>query len=302
MPRENIRDEILNALKELGSDNFHEFRDKLTDPEVTPCIKGCEVENKTRGQIMKLLISRCEEMGAVVRTVRTLRGIGCNYEARVLESKCKPRTEAENPPCVSEPSCAPKPFSDQVNKDLKGLQKVKKATTKAKKSPKNGKTLLLFGKHEGRSFKWLRQNDMQYVGYLVGTHQIDRESGDKTQTERMKNKDALADYVSHFSDAVDAVHFHREGLAPVGFGKYINKTRQELYNSKDEEEKRYVDWLRSMEKIGKGQMEALIKYILYRDKKAAVSTSSMAGPQRRSSTRRAPPQPSSQPAAKKQRL
>ncbi|KAJ0066372.1 hypothetical protein NL108_011720 [Boleophthalmus pectinirostris] len=179
-------------------------------------------------------------------------------------------------------------------KQANGATQAKPSQTVVKQSPKpetawSGE-LLLFGKHAGKSFEWLLQNHENYAVYVVATHLKERDEGNMSQNKLMKNKDALAEYVRHFSHVMEEVHFYREGLAPIGFGKYADVTRQELYNSTDEKKKSYVNWLRSLEFSAEGdQMEAVLKYISHRDKKGASCPFSrfMPPPKRRSPRRSA---------------
>ncbi|XP_055020021.1 uncharacterized protein LOC129411862 [Boleophthalmus pectinirostris] len=281
MALKSANTEIFHSLMELEDGNFDTFCFQLRDSSVEPRIRAGEVEKKNRLEITKLLVSRCTEAGALRRTINTLRDIGCNNEALELESRNASRLDVSSQvqmngtlnkeaPSGRESEPPAKPL-----KQANGATQAKPSQTVVKQSPKpetawSGE-LLLFGKHAGKSFEWLLQNHENYAVYVVATHLKERDEGNMSQNKLMKNKDALAEYVRHFSHVMEEVHFYREGLAPIGFGTYTNVTRQDLYNSTDERKKSYVNWLRSLEGSGKGdQMEAVLKYISHRDKKGAT--------------------------------
>ncbi|KAK7886430.1 hypothetical protein WMY93_026051 [Mugilogobius chulae] len=221
---------------------------------------------------------------------QTLRGIGCNDEAEELESRYAALLKVsaqfhKKAPRVKKP----KPSVEPLGVVSSNGTAANRPQAELKKKPKAEKTalsgqLLQFGKYKLQSFEWLLQNDVSYAVYVVGTHLNDRHEGNGSQTQLMKNKDALAEYAGLSLDVMEEVHFYREGLAPLGFGKYGKLTRQELYDSANEMIKGYVNWLRSMKNKGEGaQMEAVLEYISHRDGKAGVCPCSTAlQPKRRS--------------------
>ncbi|XP_071325391.1 uncharacterized protein [Trachinotus anak] len=145
---------------------------------------------------------------------------------------------------------------------------------------------LQFGQYRDKTYKWLLENDVTYAANLVASHQKEREHT-KRLDPLMANKDALTRYVMAYPEVVREVKFHCEyekakershqsgqaGSALVGFGKYRSKTLKGLYESKDWDEIRYVDFLRGMKSTCDqgSKMEEAIKYILKRDKQRAAA-------------------------------
>ncbi|XP_055084108.1 uncharacterized protein LOC129456970 [Periophthalmus magnuspinnatus] len=103
-------------------------------------------------------------------------------------------------PSVGEPG----PSTVQTNGSVQTPQ-VKKKRPKAERKLSQQK--LLFGQYKGNSFEWLLQNHVSYAGYVVATHRKERDDGSTAQSELMKNKDDLAEYVSLFPEAEEEVHF-----------------------------------------------------------------------------------------------
>ncbi|XP_041854829.1 uncharacterized protein LOC121648648 [Melanotaenia boesemani] len=102
-------------------------------------------------------------------------------------------------------------------------------------------------------------------------------------------QDALTRYSSAYADFVEAVRFHRafeearvkalqpgqEGQALVGFGDFKFETLQSLYESKEPEKIRFVNYLRRKAPAPGTQMENAVRYVMGRDRRrAAASTSS----------------------------
>ncbi|XP_033837449.1 uncharacterized protein LOC117384271 [Periophthalmus magnuspinnatus] len=285
MAPKSIKTEICHILTELRGKDFEKFCFHLTDSSEEPRIRAGEVEGKSREDITTLLVSRCTGAGALHRTITTLRHIGCNEEAQELECRNTSRLDVRSQGVMDaplnkkkhrDPEQPAEPLSVWANGVTSAkMTRAKQTQSKVEKSstdePKLSGDLLLFGKHRGKSFEWLLQKYEAYAVYVVATHLKEREDGDTTQTELMRNKDALAEYVSCFPNVMEEVHFYREGLAPLGFGKYEKVTRQDLYNSEDEMEKRYMKWLRSLEGTGNGaHMERVLKYISHRDAKGGT--------------------------------
>lgn len=104
----------------------------------------------------------------------------------------------------------------------------------------------------------------------------------------MDNKNALAEYVTHYPEVVKEISVYREGQNPLGFGKYKEETLQNLYNSNDHDKKGYVNYLRGMEtSCTKGSpMELAINYILHRDKQSPASPVTYSAPTSATSTRK----------------
>uniref|UniRef100_A0A3B3ZPU2 Pyrin domain-containing protein n=1 Tax=Periophthalmus magnuspinnatus TaxID=409849 RepID=A0A3B3ZPU2_9GOBI len=79
---------ILGVLDDLEKNNFNRFLFRLQNGSEEPRVRATEVEDKSREDIAKLLVSRCTGAGAVPRTITTLRHIGCNEEAQELGESC----------------------------------------------------------------------------------------------------------------------------------------------------------------------------------------------------------------------
>lgn len=331
MALKSIRSEILHTLSDLMDNDLDRFLYQLWNTAEEPRIMASEVERKTRVQISQLLVSRCTESGALDRTLRTLREIGCNDQAQNLESRNKARLDKGNltfrKSSSGDPEFSPssealsvaanqKPLRNVANQRLsrsfknrvKTLKEVEAEAAEKLKSEggdsSNRRQLLScfgiqFGQYRGKSFKWLLENDLGYVAYLVGSHQMDIEKGKRTP--QMDNKDALDEYATHYPEVNKEIKFFRIGQNPLGFGKkYEKETLQKLYNSNNHEKKRYVNYLRGMEtSCTKGsRMELAINYILHRDKQSPASPVTYSAPTSATSTRKR----EYKPAAKKKRL
>ncbi|KAK7886431.1 hypothetical protein WMY93_026052 [Mugilogobius chulae] len=256
---------LLNVLEDLGDSDLKKFKYSLNVSDEEPHFGAGEVEDKSRVELSKLIVSRCTRTGAPHRTVQTLRAIGCNEEARRLEQWSKTHLEELSQRSQAQAVPGPRTPLGRV------FQKPQEAQVSPANLPKNnplGQTTLVFGKHIGKTFEWLLENDKNYAVYLVATHLEEKEKGDTTNDpKRMEIKDALAAYVSLFPDVMNEVEFYRKGMRPLGFGKYSKKHLMDLYNSKEDEHKSYVQWLRSnVQTCTKGsKMEAAISYIQHRD-------------------------------------
>lgn len=103
----------------------------MTEPEEKPRIRDSEVEGKSRVEMAKFLVSRCTEAGALDRTIKALKAIGCNDEALKLESRKKPPSEKSS---VSELGPTPEPLSDLADQEQKRSQIEKQLTAEVEKS------------------------------------------------------------------------------------------------------------------------------------------------------------------------
>ncbi|XP_067280900.1 uncharacterized protein [Pseudorasbora parva] len=131
-----------------------------------------------------------------------------------------------------------------------------------------------FGQYRGRSFKWLLENDLGYSLMILSGHQREREAGKLVRGALMANKDAFLQYACAFEKIAEAIKVRRqrEGMLPgceadclVGFGVHKKSTYKELYEAKDRERKRYVRFIKSRDTSTDSKMDALKKYILWRD-------------------------------------
>ncbi|KAJ7983613.1 hypothetical protein DPEC_G00375190 [Dallia pectoralis] len=141
-----------------------------------------------------------------------------------------------------------------------------------------------FGKYWGHTFKWLLENDVGYTLQLVYSHQQERERS-SSQSALMGNKDALTRYTQAFPEFVEALSFHKacdvarvraslpgqEGQALVGFGQYKRERLQDLYIATDKERVGFVKWLKRKTPQSGSQMDAALKYFLWRDQEAGAA-------------------------------
>ncbi|XP_060936823.1 uncharacterized protein LOC133013795 [Limanda limanda] len=144
--------------------------------------------------------------------------------------------------------------------------------------------VIQFGKYKGQKFKWLLENDVSYVAFLVASHQKEREHS-VSQSPTTAQKVSLTKYAIPYPEVLGEVGFRRgverakerslqpgqAGEALVGFGRHETETLKDLYEAKDQDRIRYVNFLRGMKSTCDPgtKMEAAIRYILQRDQKRA---------------------------------
>ncbi|XP_019626538.1 PREDICTED: uncharacterized protein LOC109471641 [Branchiostoma belcheri] len=115
---------------------------------------------------------------------------------------------------------------------------------------------ILFGQYQGRSFRWLCENDMGYVISLLAKHQHERRTN-KSESAYMLNKDDLGSYALRCPGVAQAVRDRqtRDGAQAVtqssqsvcqvglgsvmGFGKYRDKTYEDVLKGHET----YVKWV-----------------------------------------------------------
>ncbi|XP_030013331.1 uncharacterized protein LOC115435204 [Sphaeramia orbicularis] len=124
-----------------------------------------------------------------------------------------------------------------------------------------------FGQYRDQTFKWLLENDVDYVAMILALHRREREDGSKNQHPLMANKDSLARYAACYPDFVELINLHYEGKALIGIGKFKNIALQDLYDSADKEKVSYVNFLRGKKDscMPGSKMDVAIRYILRRD-------------------------------------
>uniref|UniRef100_A0A1A8CSW5 Si:dkey-43f9.4 n=1 Tax=Nothobranchius kadleci TaxID=1051664 RepID=A0A1A8CSW5_NOTKA len=120
-----------------------------------------------------------------------------------------------------------------------------------------------FGTYQGKTFHWLLQND---VGYAV--------------------MDTFTRYSLAYPEFAEAVRFRQafeearvkslqpgqEGLALVGFGDFKFESLQSLYDSKDPNTIRFVNYLRRTTPAPGSQMENAVRYVKKRDRQREGAT------------------------------
>lgn len=131
-----------------------------------------------------------------------------------------------------------------------------------------------FGKYTGQSLKWLLENDVGYVAYLLA----------EPPGLREQKKDSLFQYAKAYLEVWDEVRIQRGksrplksavgGGALVGFGVHALATLQDLYGSKDPQKRSYVQFLRNMSlRCDPGsKMDDAVGYILQCDRNQAKQT------------------------------
>ncbi|KAK7910295.1 hypothetical protein WMY93_014979 [Mugilogobius chulae] len=235
MASRNIETEISDILADLNLASFEKFCWRLTVIEEEPKIKCSEVENKTREEIAKLLVSQCEKAGALRRTSQTLRAIGCNEEANKLvvyllakpnhfnnkinisfNATCGSRHRTNwinNQRLESEGAAALQPL---VRSQLLNFDNIGQAFVSAKLTS-------LANLRCGRSWK--------------SAPQLSRETGIRSERKNM------AEFVSLFPEVVKELKIYSEGAEPLGFGKHSKLTRKQLYESQEEYLQKYKEGL-----------------------------------------------------------
>ncbi|XP_030014242.1 uncharacterized protein LOC115435766 isoform X2 [Sphaeramia orbicularis] len=260
MSAKGISTEILDCLQSLRKEDFDSFVFRLKDRREEPRIRGSKVDRKSRVVVTEVLVSTFTESRALEVTVDILRGMGCNQEADDLESGTKAPLDALRNFKLP----AKKP--EEVEAEAKEMVKSEGGDPFDKRLVLS-RFMIQFGQYRDQTFKWLLENDVDYVAMILALHRREREDGSKNQHPVMANKDSLARYAACYPDFVELINLHYEGQALIGFGKFEDITLQDLYDSTDEEKVSYVNFLRRMEDdcIPRSKMDVAIRYILRRD-------------------------------------
>lgn len=279
---------IADALADLRQEDWERFCVYLLEKKERGkgrLFRRAQVEKRSRLEVSGVLVDVYPGYKAIEVTDQLLREMGCNRVAEELDENAKELQlwatnnsmdhgasgESASPRQSLNKDCSDKDHSSEAGPSTHKPQNIKKNACNIQKL---GLTEFQFGKHKGKSFSWLVENEVGYVGFIVGSHLIEREKGDTRQTTSMTHKDDLAEYVSHFPEAVKEVRLYREGEAPLGFGKYKNMTCKKLYNSYEEKHKKYVKWLLGKAKSSTKDpvMDATIQYILACDGKRSTTS------------------------------
>nr|XP_046255940.1 uncharacterized protein LOC124065002 [Scatophagus argus] len=317
MPSMTIKRALTEELGDLKKKDFKKFCHHLRDRREEPRITRSDVEDQDVLSITDVLVSKFTERKALKVTLDTLEEIGCNEEAKRLDARTKACVDNGDPalPRASSGRLQMKPSQEALTyaagqgpmqdarrgsppvKNKEEVEAEAKAHVRSEGGgdPSNAQLVLSgftiqFGKYKGKTFKWLLENDVGYVAYIVASHQLERGQGNTMcQTPLMANKRSLEKYATAYPEVLDEVRRSRSvqsvqnGEALLGFGKYKKLKLRSLYQSKDSEKISYVNYLRGMKsKCDPGsKMEVAVQYILKRDREQA------AGAARKSTTRSA---------------
>ncbi|XP_068180341.1 uncharacterized protein [Antennarius striatus] len=297
MSRKTIKKEIVSTLENLPQSDFKKFRLFLRDRREGPRIRVQDVEDKSALEIAEVLVKKFTELNAREVTLELLKGIDCNEEAERFESNTKTCVDKGDPTFSkdsagelnTEPSLEAPSFIERratlrgfstMAKNPKEVEEAAKALVCSEGGDPSDEKLVLsrfaiqFGQYKGKTFKWLLENDVSYVAYLIGNHQNEKERMRTMQDNpQMANKESLTQYATAYPEISREVRKWRlsqpeipDGRQLVGFGKYSSMTRKKLYESKAQDCIRYVDFLRKKTDASSGsKMETLILYILKRD-------------------------------------
>ncbi|KAF1385959.1 hypothetical protein PFLUV_G00113180 [Perca fluviatilis] len=260
MSRKTNKEALKNVLQDLSKDKFSEFCHRLRDRRRKPRVSYSDVEDKNVLQITDLMVSFFTESKVLQVARDLLRQIKCNQEAETLSPKIKAPVDKGKP---------------TVHKNRAAGGKGLKAK---KKDPILSSRKIEFGKYKGETFKWLLENDLNYIGFIVANHQQQRKET-VCRSGQMANKDSLTKYSKANPQAWEEVKFFQEmekakkrslkpgqeGKALVGFGLYRSMKLEDLYESKNEKIISYVDFIRRTSNPGPN-MEPAQRYILQRDK------------------------------------
>ena len=101
-----------------------------------------------------------------------------------------------------------------VDKVWKNPETAEKAARKLTNGPLWRASLVIpFGKYAGQNYKWLLENAVGWVVWIVATYKVD---GEKNPTMRWQ-KEVLSDFVSDFP----SVMLHVEGRVKVSFSMHL---------------------------------------------------------------------------------
>lgn len=103
-----------------------------------------------------------------------------------------------------------------------------------------GEYILQFGKYKGKSYRWLLENDVGYIIYLMKQKEEEEKSGLFNPTGPKKDSLlSLLEYAMSFKEIEDLME-HRKPVTPVtsegdnlvGFGKRAKDTWKEIWDSR----------------------------------------------------------------------
>ncbi|XP_040900950.1 uncharacterized protein LOC121186321 isoform X2 [Toxotes jaculatrix] len=302
MVRVTISWAIVEALENLTKDAFSKFCHQLRDRREEPRVRRRDVEGKTCLEIADFLVSTFTEPGARTVTLEVLRQINCNQVADTLDSKTKACVDKGDPTFrkTSNGELETAPSQEAKTQRRQGhpvtVKEPEEVEAEARAlvlseggDPSNGRLVLSrfviqFGQYNGKTFKWLLENDVSYTAFLVASHQMEPKNGEPTMSQRrlMANKDSFTRYAMAYPEVSKEVRDHckkakvrslQEGQALVGFGIYKSETLRGLYESKSEAKINYVQFLLGKKSTCQpwSKMEVAIRYILQRDQKRAAA-------------------------------
>ena len=127
-----------------------------------------------------------------------------------------------------------------------------------------GEYVLQFGKYKGKCFRWLMENDVGYVLYLL------RQTEEEGKTESGPKKASLEvflDYARSFTEILDLLARHKNPTPPaasegdnlVGFGKHQHKTWREIWDQRSDG---YAAFIIKKNTTKGSRMEKLQQYLL----------------------------------------
>ncbi|CAL8266063.1 unnamed protein product [Merluccius merluccius] len=133
-----------------------------------------------------------------------------------------------------------------------------------------GEYVLQFGKYKGKSFRWLLENDVGYIIYLI--KKVDEEERDGRFNPQGHSKDSLLsflDYARSFQE-IEALHKYllsRQPAAPVaseadnlvGFGARTKDTWRQIWESRADG---YAAFVLGVKCIQNSKMYNLQQYLL----------------------------------------
>nr|XP_020515044.1 uncharacterized protein LOC110003822 isoform X1 [Labrus bergylta] len=288
MARTTFKLAIVEALDDLNEEDYLRFCDQLRDRREKPRVSRNAVEGKRRWEVADVLVSTFTGCKAVQVTLDLLRQLNLNEEAEELDLKTKASADNGAPTLrkTFTGELELKPSQEALKHGGPQVTRQKEVEAAAKGGdPCDDRVLLSrcivpFGKYKGQTFKWLLENDVSYVVYLIASHQAE-----KKKDPRTANKDSLLKYAMAYPEVMEKVRIHcekakerslqpgREGAALVGFGAHRLMTLQELYESKDSNKMGYVNFLRTMESTCTqgSRMDTAVWYILQRDQEQATA-------------------------------
>ncbi|XP_042346323.1 uncharacterized protein LOC121945998 [Plectropomus leopardus] len=230
-----IKEAIKNALSDLRKNNFLKFCHQLRDRREEPCVSVSDVEDKSVLQITDLLVSTFTETKALQVTVDILRQINCNQEAETLYSKTRicfdkgdpifRKTSAGELETKRSQEASNQAASNQAVrwsrsqascwKNPEEVEAEAKASVVSEGGDPRIERLVLsrfkiqFGQYKGQTFKWLLENDLSWVAFLVASHQKEREDS-MSREPLMVHKDSLIQYAIAYPEVLKEVRFQNE--------------------------------------------------------------------------------------------
>nr|XP_020515045.1 uncharacterized protein LOC110003823 [Labrus bergylta] len=200
MARTTFKLAIVEVLDDLNEEDYLRFCDQLRDRREKPRVSRNNVEGKRRWEVAGVLVSTFTGCKAVQVTLDLLRQLNLNEEAEELDLKTQACADKGDPTLCktlmrelelkpSQEALKAAPFHYPLQAARRGGPQVtrQKEVEAAAKTPnlcKGGdpcddrvllsRCMVLFGKYKGRTFKWLLENDVSYVAYVMAGHQAQK--------------------------------------------------------------------------------------------------------------------------------